>query len=53
MERVAHHEDGRAIDSVTEAHRVGDGHTDVVLIAVKRLDKDARSGALGALGERP
>src|SRR5436189_166414 len=42
----------RAVDRVAESRRVQDGHADVVLIAIERLDEDARTNPFGPLGER-
>ena len=53
VERIARHKHRRAVDRVAESRRVQDGHADVVLIAIERLDEDARAGALGTLRERP
>src|SRR2546423_6931 len=52
MERVPHDEHGCTVDGVAEARRVRERHAHVVLVAVERLDEDARAGTLGTFRER-
>jgi len=51
VEHVAHDENGGAADPLAKAQRVGNGHAQVVLISVDRLDVQLRAGPLGPRGE--